>query len=139
MNSVPADLLSAIVTLLAIALYFYMGVNVGQMRHKHGVKAPTMTGPLAFECAVRVQANTLEHLPVFITLLWLATVYFHFGQWLPPAFGLLWVVGRVFFMTGYMADPEKRGTGFVISSIAEVMLFLMAVVGVIANWPGLTA
>lgn len=130
MAYLPADLLSAIVTILAILLYFYMGVRVGQMRVKHKVKAPATTGAQEFECAFRVQMNTLEALPVFIPLLWLATIYFHLLPWLPAAFGLMWVVGRVLYMTGYMTAPDKRGTGFGIAAIAQFGLLILSIYGI---------
>ena len=131
----PADLLTALVSLLAIALYFYMGINVGQMRIKHHVKAPATTGAPEFERAFRVQMNTLEHLPVFLPLLWLATVYFRSAPWAPAAAGLVWIVGRVLYMTGYMAAPEKREAGFVTAAVAELALFLLTVAGIVENWP----
>ena len=94
------DLLSAIVTILAILLYFYMSVRVGQMRTKHGVKAPATTGHEEFERAFRVHYNTLESLVVFLPLLWLATFYFSPAfsllAWLPALLGLAWIVGRTY-------------------------------------------
>ncbi|MDE2133885.1 MAG: MAPEG family protein [Alphaproteobacteria bacterium] len=139
MATLPADLLSAIVTILAIILYFYMGVRVAQMRAKHGVKAPATAGPLEFECAFRVQMNTLEALPVFLPLLWLATIYFHLLPWLPAAFGLMWVVGRVFYMTGYMTAPDKRGTGFGIAAIAQFGLLILSVYGIVEVFMAMNA
>ena len=112
--------LSAWVTVLAALFYFWTLINVGRMRQKHGVKAPAMTGPLEFECALRVQMNTLEAMPVFLPLLWLATLYF--GGSVPAAFGLLWVVGRFLYMQGYMKAPEKREIGFGVQALALVGL-----------------
>ena len=133
-----ADLLSAIVTILAILLYFYMSVRVGQMRVKHGVKAPATAGHAEFERAFRVHYNTLESLVVFLPLLWLATFYFspafYTLAWLPAALGLAWVVGRVLYMTGYMADPDKRGLGFGIASIVQILLLILAIAGMVQVW-----
>ena len=113
MSNIPTDLFSAIITILAILLYFYMGIRVGQMRMKHGVKAPATSGHEEFERAFRVHYNTLESMVVFLPLLWLATIYFAPAYsvlaWLPALLGLVWIVGRIFYMTGYMADPDKRG------------------------------
>ena len=130
----PAYLSSALVTLLAIILYFFMSVRVGQMRAKHGVKAPGMTGPLEFECALRVQMNTLEHLPVFITVLWLATIYFGTFPLAAPALGVVWIIGRALYMDGYMRAPEKREVGFVTAAIAEIALLLLSLIGVLMTW-----
>ncbi len=132
------DLLSAVVTILAILLYFYMGVRVGQMRMKHGVKAPATSGHEEFERAFRVHYNTLEALVVFLPLLWLATVYFSptypLLMWLPALLGLAWIVGRILYMTGYMADPDKRGIGFGIASLAQLLLMVLAIAGIVRVW-----
>jgi glutathione S-transferase len=139
----PADLLTAVVTILAILVYFYMGIRVGQMRGKHNVKAPTMTGPAEFECAVRVHYNTLEAMVVFLPLLWLATFYFTPAfamlSWLPAALGLVWVIGRILYMTGYMADPEKRSLGFLISAVAQILLLILAIIGIVKVWMAISA
>ncbi|HEX3408238.1 MAG TPA: MAPEG family protein, partial [Caulobacteraceae bacterium] len=63
--------LVAIVSLLALLLYFYMGVRVSQARTKYGVAAPAVTGNPDFERAYRIQMNTLEWLPIFLVSLWL--------------------------------------------------------------------
>jgi len=139
----PADLLSAIVTMLALLLYSYMGIRVGQMRHKHGVKAPATSGAPEFERAMRVHYNTLESLVVFLPLLWLATFYFtpafYSLAWLPALLGLAWVVGRLLYMTGYMADPDKRGLGFGIASVAQLLLLILAIAGIVKVWMALSA
>ena len=45
---------TALVTLLAVALYFYTGLMVAKARAKYGVKAPATTGNLDFERVFRV-------------------------------------------------------------------------------------
>jgi glutathione S-transferase len=130
----PAYLSSALVTILALILYFYMCARVGQMRTRHGVKAPAMTGPVEFECALRVQLNTLEHLPIFVPILWLATIYFGYFPLAAPALGVVWIIGRALYMDGYMRAPEKRGPGFGLASVAEILLLILALVGVLMSW-----
>ena len=61
---------TALVTLLAVALYFYTGLLVAKARQKFGVIAPATTGNLDFERVFRVQMNTLEWMPIFLPLLW---------------------------------------------------------------------
>jgi glutathione S-transferase len=130
MQASPVVLSSALVTILAIIVYFYMGLRVGQMRTKHGVHAPAVTGHPEFERAFRVQMNTLEHLPVVIPLLWLATLYFSPYPLLAPVLGLVWIAGRIVYMDGYMKAAEKRGPGFGICAIAELLLLLLALIGI---------
>lgn len=139
MHPVPATLLSAVVTVLAVLFLFYTGLNVAQMRGKHKINAPAVTGHPEFECAYRVQVNTLEQFVMFLPLLWLATSLFESLAWLPAAFGLVWVVGRVIYMRGYMAAPEKRGTGFMITSLATAGLLVLALIGIVQSWIATTA
>jgi glutathione S-transferase len=134
MTVMPAELLSAVVTILAVLFFYYTGFGVGRMRGKHGIKAPAMTGNIEFESAVRVQENTLEQIVVFLPLLWLATTYFHTLAWLSPAFGVVWLVGRVLYMRGYMQSPDKRGTGFMISLAATVGLLVLSIIGIVQAW-----
>ncbi|HTW34280.1 MAG TPA: MAPEG family protein [Rhizomicrobium sp.] len=129
-----AVLLTAIVTIVAILLYFYMGIRVGQARTKYNCPAPTMVGDPAFERAQRIQLNTLEALPIFLPLLWLATLYFTMFGWLPAAFGVVWIVGRFIYMTGYSAAADKRSTGFLIQLVAQLALLIMAVWGIVVAW-----
>ena len=136
----PVTLVTALVTVLALIFYIWTGISVARRRGKHGVKAPMMTGPTEFECAVRVQSNTLEWLVVFVPALWLATVYFSpamstvYLSWLPPIIGIIWVIGRVLYKSGYMTAPEKRETGFVISALAALALLVCALVGIFMTW-----
>ena len=134
-----ATLLSAIVTVLSILFVFYTGINVARMRGKHKIDAPAVTGPLEFECAYRVQVNTLEQFVMFLPLLWLATSYFKMLPWLPAAFGLVWVIGRFMYMQGYMAAPNKRSTGFLITSVATLGLLILTIVGIAQAWMAINA
>jgi glutathione S-transferase len=139
MHLVPATILSAAVTILAVLFYFYTSLAVGRMRGKHAIKAPAVTGNPEFECAYRVQMNTLEHMVIFLPLLWIATIYFHSIGWLAPLFGLVWIVGRVLYMTGYMVEPGKRSMGFLIAGIALVALLILSVIGVVNAWLAVSA
>ncbi|HEY4942006.1 MAG TPA: MAPEG family protein [Rhizomicrobium sp.] len=139
MHLVPATILSAVVTILAVLFVFYTGINVARMRGKHKIDAPAVTGNPEFDRAYRVQMNTLEQFVIFLPLLWLATSYFEMFGWLAPALGFLWIVGRFLYMTGYMAAPEKRSTGFLIAGIATLGLLILSIIGVVQAWMAATA
>jgi glutathione S-transferase len=117
----------AIVTILALVAYFWMIMRVGGARRKCGIAAPQMTGDPVLERHIRVQANTLEWLPIFLPSLWLFALF-----WRPQdptgiitaAIGLVWIVGRVVYALGYVADPKKRELGFLIQFLACVILAL---------------
>jgi len=130
--AVPGMLYTAAVTVLTVLLFFYMGLNVGRMRAKHGIKAPAMTGHDEFERAVRVHMNTLEGAMAFLPVLWIAAIYF--GGWIPALAGFVWVMGRVIYMVGYMAAPEKRETGFTIQALALVVLIVLAIWGIVRTF-----
>lgn len=141
----PVTLATAAVTVLAIVFYFWTGLHVAIQRGKHGVKAPTMTGPLQFESAVRVQMNTLEWMVIFVPLLWLATIYFSpamsmaYLSWLPPVLGIIWIIGRWLYMSGYMAAPDKRSMGFSIAGLASIGLLICAIIGIAMTWSAVNA
>jgi glutathione S-transferase len=145
MTGTPIAAATAIVTILAILVYFWTLMAVGGMRGKHKINAPTMTGPQEFECAVRVQMNTLEQLPVLLPLLWLATLYFSpamsmaYLSWLPPVLGVVWIIGRILYKNGYMAAPEKRSTGFMVAGIALIGLLICALVGIVMQLSATTS
>jgi glutathione S-transferase len=137
--TLPADVLSAAVTILAVLFIFYTGINVARMRGKHKVDAPATTGPQEFECAYRVQVNTVEQAILFFPLLWVATGFFHGIGWLPALFGLIWVIGRFLYLQGYMAAPNKRSTGFMITILATAGLLILSLIGVVQSWMAVTA
>jgi glutathione S-transferase len=117
--------LVAIVTLLALLLYFYMGLRVGQGRSKYGVAAPAVTGNPDFERAYRIQMNTLEWLPIFLVSLWLFAASWS-SDLIAAAIGLVWILGRILYLTGYSRAAEARGPGFGIQALAAAVLLFGA-------------
>ena len=116
----PPHTLVAIVTLLALLVYFWMGLQVGRARGKSGIAAPAMTGDPVLERTIRAHYNTLEWLPLFLVPLWLFAIYW--DDRIAAAVGLVWIVGRVVYQVGYVADPKKREAGFMIQALAVAVL-----------------
>jgi uncharacterized membrane protein YecN with MAPEG domain len=113
---------TAVVTLLALLVYFWMSVQVARARGKSGINPPAMTGDPLLERAVRVQSNTLEWLPIFLVSLWLFAIYWN--ELVAAGMGIVWIIGRLVYSLGYMADPAKRSTGFLIQLLAcAILLF----------------
>ena len=136
----PATLLTAIVTVLALLMFFWTGFRVGGMRQKHSIKAPATTGNTEFECAYRVQMNTLEQIVIFLPLLWLSDTYFRTLPYITGALGLVWIVGRVIYATGYSAEnPGGRSTGFLIAGLATLGLLITTIIGIVQTWMALSA
>jgi uncharacterized membrane protein YecN with MAPEG domain len=121
-----------VVTVLALLVYIGMGIQVGRARARSGVKAPAMTGDERLERAIRVQMNTLEWLPVFLAGLWLFALYW--SDLVAAALGVVWIAGRLIYAQAYMADPAKRGTGFLIQALAALALLLGALGRLIWVW-----
>jgi glutathione S-transferase len=122
---------TALVTLLAVILYFWMGFRVGRARAKFRIKAPATTGNPDFERVFRVQMNTLEWMPIFLPAIWLAAVYVN--DVFAAAVGLVWIAGRVLYMQGYTQAAEKREPGFFVQAIGAGVLWATALVGVIKS------
>jgi uncharacterized membrane protein YecN with MAPEG domain len=115
--------LVAIVTLLALLLYFFMGIRVAQGRSKYNIEAPATTGDPNFERDYRIQMNTLEWLPLFLASLWLFAIYWNADR-IAAAIGLVWIIGRYLYMTGYAKAAKDRELGFQIQALATgVLLF----------------
>ncbi len=128
MNALSHYLDTTLVTLLALAVYFYAGIRAGRARQTYGIKAPATTGHPTFERAFRAQMNTLEWMPLFLPALWLFALTV--GDVPAAVLGVVWVVGRVLYITSYIAAAEKRGPGFGVQAIATLVLWLGALVRV---------
>ena len=121
--------LAALVTLLALLLYALLGFQVAQARAKSGIKAPAMVGDPAFERTVRVQANTLEWMPIFLPALWLAAIYVNDST--AAAIGVVWIVGRAIYARDYAEAANKRERGFTVQGLAAAALWVVALVGIL--------
>lgn len=123
--------LTAWVTLAALAVYFWTIINVAFARQRFQISAPVMDGPVPFMSVLRVQANTLEQLPMALVPLWLCANYL--GDTWAAAGGLLWCIGRVLYALGYYKDPAKRELGFVTGMVASALLIVGTVVGLLLH------
>ena len=121
--------LAASVTLLSLFIFFWMATRVGAARKKHGITAPTMTGPEEFERVLRVYANTHEMLVLFLPSLWLFALTI--SDFWAGVIGIFFPIGRVLFARGYYKAKDKRGKGFTLGFLATVILLIGATLGVV--------
>lgn len=126
---------TAAVTLLAVALYFFLATRVAVARGRLGVPLPATTGNAQFERIFRVHQNTLEWMPIFLAPMWVCAIYT--SDVGAAALGLVWLVGRVIYAIGYTRAVEKRLPGFFIQSGACILLFLGAAAGMVRRLAGL--
>jgi glutathione S-transferase len=120
---------TALVTCLAVLVYFLIGYRVAAARGAYGVKAPATTGHPDFERIFRVHMNMLEWMPIFLPALWLFALYV--SDAIAALLGVVWIVGRILYMTGYTEAASKRGRGFTIQATAAGVLWTGATAAII--------
>ena len=119
---------------LALVVYVWAVLKVGQARGKYGVAAPAVTGAPEFERAFRAQQNTVEQMVLFVPLLGLAALVW--GDIAAGVYGLVWCLGRVLYIETY-SRGANRSAGFMLSAgvslgvlIAVIVTFALRHLGV---------
>ena len=120
---------TALVTCLALLVYMFSCILVSRARINFGVKLPAISGNTDFERVFRAQMNTLEWLPLFLPSLWLFAIYISDG--ITAAIGLVWIVGRIVYMIGYTQSVPRRSPGFLIQSLAVVVLLFGSIIAIV--------
>jgi hypothetical protein len=116
----------AIVTVLALAQFFWLATQVARARARYGIAAPAVSGNEVFERHFRVQMNTLEQLVLFLPSLWI------FANYISPlwaaALGVVFIIGRAIYATAYVRDPKSRSLGFGLTAfpILAMMICILA-------------
>ena len=72
--------------------------------------------------------NTLEWMPIYLPLLWLAAVYLN--DIAAAALGVIWIIGRAMYSAGYAEAVAKRSQGFFVQAMACLLLLIGAVAGI---------
>lgn len=121
----------AIVTVLALLQYVVFGALVGRARGKYDVAAPAVTGHPVFERYYRVHQNTLESLIVFLPALLLFAFYANAA--VGAAIGVVYLVGRQWYLHAYVRDPARRGPGFALTFLPSVILLIGGGVAAVAT------
>ena len=116
-----------IVAILAILQFFLFGIYVGRARSQYGVSAPATTGNEHFERAFRVHMNTLEQLECYLPSLFIAGSYW--PKEIVGGIGVVWLLGRFLYRRSYVADPSKRGLGFLLTVLPTFTLLALGLVG----------
>ncbi len=130
----PFHPLLVLVTGAALFLYAAMGIRVGRARRQFNIAAPAISGNEDFERIFRVQANTLEWLPIFLPALWMFGLTARgaiLNERIATVLGVVWIVGRFLYMTGYSHSAGSRRDGYLIQTMAAGILLVGAMVGAI--------
>ena len=120
-----------IVAVLAVLQFLFFGILVGRARAKYGVKAPATSGSEPFERAFRVQMNTLEQLVCFLPALLIAGVYW--PNAIVASIGMVYLIGRLLYRQQYIADPNKRGPGFLMTVLPTFVLLGASLLGAFSS------
>ena len=116
-----------IIAMLALVQFLYFGVAVGRARGRHGVAAPAVTGDETFERFHRAHQNTLEQLIVFLPALFACA--FFANDMLAVACGVGFLVGRTWYFRSYVADPDSRGKGMILTMASSIILLISGLIG----------
>ena len=116
--------LTALATILIVLLTFGLSFNVGKRRGEF--PPPTMTGDDAFNRAFRIHYNTIEHMVLFIPLMWVAVPYW--GDRITAALAAVWLIGRLLYAITYQKDPSTRTPGLLISLLALLGVLIGSVI-----------
>jgi glutathione S-transferase len=122
-------LLTAVVTLLSLVLYWVLGALVGRARGVYKISAPACTGNADFERRFRVHQNTMESLVMHLPAMWLFAAYV--SDRYAALLGVAWLVGRIIYAQRYYRDAALRGPGVLISIGATTVLLLGALAGAV--------
>ena len=120
---------ATLIVLLALLQYIWFTGRVGLARGKYDVNAPACDGDENFDRLFRVQQNTMEQLIVFIPAVF-AFAYYMSELWMMVP-GLAFIIGRFLYSAEYQKDPKSRTPGMAITLLANVVLVLGALFGLV--------
>jgi glutathione S-transferase len=112
----------AIVTVLALLQYQWLGFSVGKARAKYNVPVPASSGNEMFDRHYRVHMNTLEQLVVFLPAMWMFAHTVN-ALW-AAALGAVFIVGRFIYAASYVRDPKSRSLGFALTALPSFAMLI---------------
>ncbi len=119
--------LVVIVAALALLEYTVFLLLAGQARGRAGVAAPATVGDPRYERHFRVQMNTIEQLVIFLPSL--AMFAYYVSEPVAAGLGVVFIVGRAMYARAYVTDPARRGPGFGLTFLANVVLLVGGLIG----------
>ncbi len=124
--------LIAVVIGLALLEYFAIVFLCGKARVRYGIAAPSTTGDPMFERYFRVQQNTIEQLILFLPAIVLFGAFV--SQPVGAGLGMVFILGRGLYARGYYREPAKRGLGFGLSVLSNLVLTLGGLIGALVEY-----
>jgi glutathione S-transferase len=120
---------ATLIVLLALLQFTWFTVRVGMARGKYNIDAPACDGDEAWNRLFRIQQNTMEQLIVLIPATY-AFAYYLSELWVVVP-GAVFIIGRILYSAAYLKDPKSRGPGMGLTMLANVVLILGALFGLL--------
>nr|XP_033783626.1 leukotriene C4 synthase [Geotrypetes seraphini] len=124
--------LLAAVTVLGVLEQAYFALQVIYARRKYKVSPPNISGNPEFERFYRAQVNCSEYFPLFLSVLWVAGIYFHQG--VAACTGILYLCGRYQYFHGYAASAQGRLAPLYFSSGVLWILIGLSTLGLLVHF-----
>ncbi|XP_078407299.1 leukotriene C4 synthase isoform X5 [Cetorhinus maximus] len=96
----------ALITILAVLEQAYFSLQVIYARRRFRIAPPAVSGNEDFERVYRAHLNSSEYFPMFLSVFWIAGVFF--SQVLVVCIGALYLYGRYMYFKGYSESALKR-------------------------------
>ncbi|KAK7137809.1 hypothetical protein R3I94_013451 [Phoxinus phoxinus] len=124
-------LLAAVSIVSALHISF-QARRVGRSRMKHNIMPPIVTGPPDFERTFRAHQNSVEFYSIFLVVLWISGIFCN--EVLAALGGIMYIVGREMYFTGYISESKKRLPGFYLILCVLLFLTVTATIGIIQSF-----
>ncbi|XP_017547511.1 microsomal glutathione S-transferase 2 [Pygocentrus nattereri] len=132
MTTTEQPILLAAVSLFSALHLGFQARRVGWSRMKYKIMPPAVNGPPEFERTFRAHQNGVEFYPVFLVVLWTSGLFCN--EALAALGGLVYVVAREMYFTGYANSAEGRLPGFYLMICVLLALAVTAAVGIIPSF-----
>ncbi|XP_030428711.1 leukotriene C4 synthase-like isoform X1 [Gopherus evgoodei] len=129
--------LLAAVTVLGVLEQAYFALQVIYARRKYNVSPPDTAGPPEFERVFRAQANCSEYFPIFVSVLWVAGIFFQQG--VAAVCGLLYLYARYQYFQGYRLSARGRLGPMYFSAKVLWILIGLSVAGLLGHFLSLNS
>ncbi|XP_067423325.1 leukotriene C4 synthase-like [Emydura macquarii macquarii] len=129
--------LLAAVTVLGVLEQAYFALQVIYARRQYKVSPPGTAGPPEFERVFRAQANCSEYFPIFVSVLWVAGLFFQQG--VAAVCGLLYLYARYQYFQGYALSAQGRLGPMYFSAKILWILIGLSVAGLLVHFLSLSS
>ncbi|XP_078087916.1 leukotriene C4 synthase [Mustelus asterias] len=121
----------ALITILGVLEQAYFTLQVIYARRRFHISPPAVSGNEDFERVYRAHLNSSEYYPLFVSVLWIAGVFFN--QALAVCIGALYLYSRYKYFKGYSESALKRLRPMYFGATILWILISLASLGVLSQ------